>query len=241
MNDGHGEEDMKTIGLLGGMSWQSTRSYYELLNEMVAERLGGLHSAEILMRSVDFASLEAAMRRGDWDLIETRLAGEAGALEAGGADCMLLCTNTMHKMFEGIAAQVGIPFFHIADTLGTALAADGLTHIGLLGTRFTMSEDFYASRLGDGFGIQLMLPDDRQMTKIDDIIFKELCHGIVNDASRGTYQAIMDDLASRGAEAIVLGCTEIEMLIKPEHHLLPVYDTTRLHARHAVDWALADL
>lgn len=231
---------MKTIGLLGGMSWQSTRSYYELVNGMVAERLGGLHSAEILMRSVDFAGFEAAMRRGDWPMIETRLAGEAHALEAGGADCLLLCTNTMHKMFDGIAARVGIPFFHIADTLGTALAADGLTRVGLLGTRFTMREDFYARRLGDGFGIQLVLPDDSRMTEIDDIIFKELCHGAVEDSSRVAYQAIMDDLAGRGAEAIVLGCTEIEMLIKPEHHALPLYDTTRLHARHAVDWALAD-
>ena len=231
---------MKTIGLLGGMSWQSTRSYYELVNRMVAERLGGLHSAEILMRSVDFAGFEAAMRRGDWPMIETRLAAEAGALEAGGADCLLLCTNTMHKMFEGIAARVGIPFFHIADTLGVALAADGLTRVGLVGTRFTMSEDFYARRLGDGFGIQLVLPDDSQMTEIDDIIFKELCHGTVEDSSRVAYQAIMDDLAGRGAEAIVLGCTEIEMLIKPKHHALPLYDTTRLHARHAVDWALAD-
>lgn len=229
---------MKTIGLLGGMSWQSTRSYYGLLNEMVADRLGGLHSADILMRSVDFSGLESAMRRGDWDMIETRLGDEAAALESAGAGCLLLCTNTMHKMYDGIASRIDIPFFHIADTLGLALAADGITRVGLLGTRFTMLEDFYAMRLRDGFGIEVILPDEAQMTDIDDIIFKELCRGIVTDGARKTYQSVMDDLAERGAGAIALACTEIEMLIKKDHHALPLYDTTQLHARQAVEWAL---
>lgn len=229
---------MKTIGLLGGMSWQSTRSYYELLNGMVADRLGGLHSADILMRSLDFAPLEEAMRRGDWSMIERRLGDEAAGLEDAGAGCLLLCTNTMHKLFDGIAARVGIPFFHIADTLGDVLAADGVARVGLLGTRFTMVEDFYATRLREGFGIEVIVPDDAQMADIDEIIFGELCRGMVRDGSRQTCQAIMDDLAGRGAEGIVLGCTEIEMLIKPEHHALPLYDTTLIHARHAVDWAL---
>lgn len=229
---------MKTIGLLGGMSWQSTRSYYGLLNEMVADRLGGLHSADILMRSVDFSGLESAMRRGDWDMIETRLGNEAAALESAGAGCLLLCTNTMHKMYDGIASRIDIPFFHIADTLGLALAADGITRVGLLGTRFTMLEDFYAMRLRDGFGIEVILPDEAQMTDIDDIIFKELCRGIVTDGARKTYQSVMDDLAERGAGAITLACTEIEMLIKKDHHALPLYDTTQLHARQAVEWAL---
>lgn len=229
---------MKTIGLLGGMSWQSTRSYYGLLNEMVADRLGGLHSADILMRSVDFSGLESAMRRGDWDMIETRLGNEAAALESAGAGCLLLCTNTMHKMYDGIASRIDIPFFHIADTLGLALAADGITRVGLLGTRFTMLEDFYAMRLRDGFGIEVILPDEAQMTDIDDIIFKELCRGIVTDGARKTYQSVMDDLAERGAGAIALACTEIEMLIKKDHHALPLYDTTQLHARQAVEWAL---
>lgn len=229
---------MKTIGLLGGMSWQSTRSYYGLLNEMVADRLGGLHSADILMRSVDFSGLESAMRRGDWDMIETRLGNEAAALESAGAGCLLLCTNTMHKMYDGIASRIDIPFFHIADTLGLALAADGITRVGLLGTRFTMLEDFYAMRLRNGFGIEVILPDEAQMTDIDDIIFKELCRGIVTDGARKTYQSVMDDLAERGAGAIALACTEIEMLIKKDHHALPLYDTTQLHARQAVEWAL---
>ena len=229
---------MRTIGLLGGMSWQSTRSYYNLLNEAVADRLGGLHSAEILMKSVDFAGLEAAMRDGDWAFIEARLGDEAVALEAAGAGCLLLCSNTMHKLFDGIAARVGIPFLHIADTLGVALAADGRTRVGLLGTRFTMVEDFYAKRLRDSFGIDVVLPNEAQMTDIDDIIFTDLCRGIVRDDARKVYQAVMDDLADSGAEGIVLGCTEIEMLIRQEHHALPLYDTTKLHAHSAVDWAL---
>ena len=162
---------MKIIGVIGGMSWQSTRTYYDLLNEMVAERLGGLHSAEILMRSVDFAGFEAAMQRGDWAAIESRLGDEAAALEQGGADCVLLCSNTMHKLYGGIAARVGVPFFHIADTLGHALAADGLTRVGLLGTRFTMVEDFFATRLRDRFDIEVVVPDDRQIECIDTVIF----------------------------------------------------------------------
>ena len=232
---------MKTIGLLGGMSWQSTRVYYDLVNKAVAGRRGGLHSAEILMRSVDFAGLEAAMRRGDWPMIEARLGDEAAALAAGGADCLLLCTNTMHRMFDGIAARVDIPFFHIADTLGRALEADGLRRVALLGTRFTMTENFYAARLAAGFGIETMVPGGSQIVDIDRIIFEELCHGVIADGSRGILLGIMDDLASRGAEGIILGCTEIEMLVKPRHHHLPLYDTTALHAHHAVDWALRDL
>ena len=230
---------MKTIGVIGGMSWQSTRTYYDLLNEMVAERLGGLHSAEILMRSVDFAGFEAAMQRGDWAAIESRLGDEAAALEQGGADCVLLCSNTMHKLYGGIAARVGVPFFHIADTLGHALAADGLTRVGLLGTRFTMVEGFFATRLRDRFDIEVVVPDDRQIECIDTVIFNELCRGIVEDSSRESYLEIMNGLAVRGAEGIILGCTEIEMLVKPEHHALPLYDTTLLHARHAVEWALS--
>ena len=231
---------MKTIGLIGGMSWQSTRVYYDLLNEAVAAARGGLHSAEILMRSVDFAGLEAAMRHGDWSGIEARLGDEAAALVAGGADCVLLCTNTMHKLFDGIAARVDVPFFHIADPLGQALAGDGLTQVGLLGTRFTMVEDFYATRLMERFGIGTIVPDEEQIAAIDRVIFSELCRGEVRNESRDVYLRIMDDLASRGAEGIILGCTEIEMLVKPDHHHLPLYDTTKLHAVHAVEWALAD-
>ena len=230
---------MKTIGLIGGMSWQSTRVYYDLLNEAVAAARGGLHSAEILMRSVDFAELEDAMRRDDWAMIEARLGDEAAALAAGGADCLLLCTNTMHKLFGVIATRVDIPFFHIADPLGQALAKDGLTRVGLLGTRFTMVEDFYATRLIERFGIETIVPDEAQIAAIDRVIFAELCRGEVRDESRDIYLGIMDGLALRGAQGIILGCTEVEMLVKPHHHALPLYDTTRLHAHHAVAWALA--
>ena len=179
------------------------------------------------------------MQRGDWAAIESRLGDEAAALEQGGADCVLLCSNTMHKLYGGIAARVGVPFFHIADTLGHALAADGLTRVGLLGTRFTMVEDFFATRLRDRFDIEVVVPDDRQIECIDTVIFNELCRGIVEDSSRESYLEIMNGLAVRGAEGIILGCTEIEMLVKPEHHALPLYDTTLLHARHAVEWALS--
>ena len=230
---------MKTIGLIGGMSWQSTATYYRHLNALVAERLGGLHSAELLVRSVDFAGFEAAMSRNDWQEIDLRLAGEATALEQAGAGCVLLCTNSMHKVHDGIVTALETaPFFHIADALGTVLRRDGVGRVGLLGTRFTMEESFYADRLRDGFSIATLTPTATQVPVIDDIIFSELCHGIVRAESRQAYLEVIDDLRDRGAEAIVLGCTEIEMLVKPEHHELPLYDTTLIHARHAVDWSL---
>ena len=230
---------MKTIGLIGGMSWQSTATYYRHLNSLVAARLGGLHSADLIVRSVDFAGLEAAMGKGDWQAISLRLADEAAALEQAGAGCVLLCTNSMHKVHHGIeAALKAAPFFHIADSLGMVLRRDGIRRVGLLGTRFTMQESFYAGRLRDGFAIATMTPTDTQIPVIDDIVFAELCRGIVRDESRQAYLGIIDDLKDRGAEAIVLGCTEIEMLVKPEHHELPLYDTTLIHARHAVDWSL---
>lgn len=230
---------MKRIGLIGGMSWQSTATYYRHLNNLVAERLGGLHSADLLVRSVDFSVLEAAMSRGDWPMIAARLAAEAACLERAGADCVLLCTNSMHKVHDGIeAALETAPFFHIADALGAALHRDRIGRIGLLGTRFTMEEGFYADRLQAGFSIETITPDETQSPVINEIIFSELCRGIVSDDSRRAYLEIMDDLERRGAEAIVLGCTEIEMLIQPEHHPMPLYDTTLIHARHAVDWSL---
>ena len=229
---------MKTIGLIGEMSWQSTRTHYDLLNEMVTARLGGLHSAEILMRSIDFARLEAAMRRGDWTAIESHLGDEVAALEQGCAGCVLLCSNTIHKQYSRIATRVGSSFFHIADALGHALAVDGLTCVGLLGKRFNMVKNFYATRLREGFGIDVILAHGGQIGRIDAVIFDELRRGIVEDSSHDSYLEIMDGLAAHGAEDIILGRTEIEMLVKPEHHVLPLYDTTLLHACHAVEWAL---
>ena len=232
---------MKMIGLIGGLSWQSTATYYRLLNTLAAERLGGLHSAELLVRSVDFAGLEAAMSAGDWQMIRARLAREAAMLERAGAGCVLLCTNSMHKVCDGIEAALDTAsFFHIADALGTALRRDGIGRVGLLGTRFTMMEPFYADRLAAGFSLATLTPTPSLIPVIDDIIFSELCHGVMRDDSRRAYLDIIDDLQRRGAEAIVLGCTEIEMLLKPGDHELPFYDTTLIHARHAVDWALQE-
>lgn len=230
---------MKTIGLLGGMSWESTRTYYHHLNTMVKDRLGGLNSAPIMMASVNFAELEACLSAGDWLQIEAILTEQARRVEAGGAECLLLCTNTMHKVAPAIEASISIPFFHIADALGAALADDGISTIGLLGTRFTMIEDFYSARLQSRYGIKTLIPEETDIGLIDDIIFKELCLGVVKPESRRQYQAIMDRLAARGAESIALACTEIEMLITSDDCALPLNDTTYLHAAHAADWAMA--
>ena len=231
---------MKVIGLLGGMSWESTTTYYSLLNRMVSDRLGGLHSAQLMLVSVDFAPLEACLRSGDWEKIATILSMAAARAEAGGADCLLLCTNTMHKVSAQIEAAISIPFFHIVDVLGEALQAEGRQTVGLLGTAFTMQSPEYRDRLKSGFGIDVLVPSDDEQAEVNRIVFAELCLGRVLDSSRQVYLDVMDRLASRGAEAVILGCTEIEMLVKPEHAALPLYDTTALHARYAIDWALAD-
>ena len=229
---------MKTIGLLGGMSWESTRTYYNHLNTLVRERLGGLNSARVMLSSVNFAPLEEAMGRGDWDSISEALCHEARQLEAGGAECLLLCTNTMHKLAPAIEAGLSIPFLHIADALGRDLASKGVTEVGLLGTRFTMVEDFYSTRLGEGFGIKTLIPEEDDIAVIDRIIFEELCLGVVRDESREKYLGIMGKLMARGAGSIALACTEIEMLITPDTTDIPCCDTTYLHALDAVDWAM---
>ncbi|MGC6485144.1 MAG: aspartate/glutamate racemase family protein [Candidatus Puniceispirillales bacterium] len=231
---------MKIIGLLGGMSWESTRTYYHHLNVAVREQLGGLHSARVLLNSVDFAPLEAMMTYGDWVGVESTLIKEAQRLETAGAEGLLLCTNTMHKIAPALESAVGIKFFHIADCLGESLQDKGVATIGLLGTRFTMIEDFYAARLRETFGIETLIPDEEDIAAIDRIIFEELCVGDVRDESRQQYLAIMDKLVSRGAESIALACTEIEMLITPEHTAIPLDDTTFLHADAAARWAMAD-
>ena len=230
---------MRQIGLLGGMSWESTTSYYSLINRQIKQELGGLHSARILLNSVNFSGLEVCLRTGDWDEIARQLSAEALILEKAGADCLLLCTNTMHKVYDQISASLSIPFFHIADTLGAALAQANISKIGLLGTRFTMVEDFYARRLKDNFKIDVVIPDEPDIDIINAVVFDELCLGIVNDASRQAYQEIIERLGSKGAEAVALACTEIEMLIKPDDVELPVFDTTALHAAAATNWALS--
>ena len=231
-------QKMKIIGLLGGMSWESTRTYYNHLNTIIRDEMGGLHSARVMLNSVDFAPLEEMMRRGDWAQVETTMISEARRLEAAGAEGLLLCTNTMHKVAPQLEAAVGISFFHIADCLGASLQAKGVRKLGLLGTRFTMIEDFYSKRLADKFGIETLIPDSDDIATINRIIFEELCVGQVKEASRQAYLAIMDKLANRGAESIALACTEIEMLITADHTELPLEDTTLLHAETAARWSM---
>ena len=229
---------MKTIGLIGGMSWESTRLYYRLLNEGVNARLGGLHSAEILLASLDFAPLEALQHAGDWDGAADVLCRAARRLEAGGADFFVLATNTMHRVADTLAASVDIPFLHIADATGDALARDRVRRVGLLGTAFTMELEFYKDRIVDNYGIEIVVPElhDRQM--VHDIIYQELCHGNIDPDSREVYLAIIDRLRAQAIDGVILGCTEISLLVGPEHTDLPLYDTTAIHAARAVEFAL---
>ncbi len=229
---------MKTIGLIGGMSWESTLEYYRLINERIKERLGGFHSAEIALRSIDFAEIEDMQTRGDWDAAAARLVRAAVELERGGADFALLCTNTMHKVFDAIQAGVRIPLIHIADVTGREIRARGLTRIGLLGTKFTMEQDFYKGKLEKDYGIEVLVPDPGEREDVHRIIYQELCMGVVKGASRDIYAAIIRRLQARGAQGIVLGCTEIPLLVKQEDVPIPVFDTTALHARAAADAAL---
>ena len=231
---------MKIIGMLGGMSWESTKLYYHHLNEIVKQRCGGLSSARILLNSVNFATLEACLREQDWKQIANLLSEAGQSVEKGGADGLIICTNTMHKVFAELEAQLHIPIFHIADALGQQLVADGVGKVGLLGTRFTMTDDFFARRLAEKFDIETIVPNAEDVKRIDDIIFHELCLGDIRADSREIYLQIMDKLMAEGAGGIALACTEIELLVKPEHTSHPLYDTTYLHAKAAVDWALSD-
>jgi aspartate racemase len=235
------EVGMKRIGLLGGMSWESSAEYYRLVNEATRDRLGGLHSADCLLRSVDFAAIEELQRAGAWDEAGRRLAGEAQALVAGGAELLVLCTNTMHKVADAIIGAVDIPFVHIADTTAHAVRAQGLTTVGLLATAYTMEQEFYVGRLRDVHGLDVLVPDEADRRIVHDVIYDELCVGIIDDGSREEYRRIMRDLAGRGAEAILLGCTEIDLLVGPDDAPVPVFDTTRLHAERAVELAREDV
>ena len=229
---------MKRIGLLGGMSWESSAEYYRLINEATRDRLGGLRSADCLLRSVDFAEVERLQRAGDWDRAAALLAGEAAALEAAGAELLVLCTNTMHKVADAITDAIVIPFVHIADATAQAVRAQGLKTVGLLATAYTMEQDFYVGRLRDVHGLDVLVPGDSDRQIVHTVIYEQLCVGIIADDSRTEYRRIMADLAARGAEGILLGCTEIDLLVGPDDVHVPVFDTTRLHAHHAVDLAL---
>ena len=229
---------MKTIGIIGGMSWESSTEYYQILNRHAKARLGGHHNASSLLLTVDFATVEAHQRAGNWDALGTLMAGAARQLERGGADLVILATNTMHRVCESIEQAIAIPFLHIADPTGHALRAAGIERVGLLGTRYTMEQAFYTGRLRERYALDTLVPNESDRADVHRIIYDELCHGAIRDDSRRVYQRVISDLAARGAQAVILGCTEITLLIKPEHAALPVFDTTALHAQAAVDWAI---
>lgn len=228
----------RVIGLIGGMSWESSALYYQQINQEVRRRLGPLRSARLLMYSVDFGAIEQAQREGRWDDAAAILADAAQRLHRGGADGLVLCTNTMHKVAAAIAQAVPIPLLHIADPVGRAAQAMGAATIGLLGTRFTMEQPFLRERLAQQWGLQVLTPDPEDRSEVHRIIYEELCAGVIATSSRQRYQAIIQQLAARGAQAVVLGCTEITLLIQAADSALPVLDTTRLHALAAVDFAL---
>lgn len=230
---------MKTIGLLGGMSWESSATYYRLINEAVMERLGGLHSARVLLYSVDFAEIEEMQRQGRWDDAARVLIDGAQRLEQGGADFLLLCTNTMHKLADRLAAAGRIPLVHIADPTGEAIRARGIATVGLLGTQYTMEQEFYRGRLAERFGLNVLVPGERDRTFVHDVIYDELCLGAIRQQSRDGYRGVIARLVEKGAEAIILGCTEIGLLVKPEDAAVPLFDTTVIHAQAAVDLALS--
>ena len=230
---------MKTIGLLGGMSWESTQTYYRLLNEGVKTRLGGLHSAKIVLYSVDFADIEALQHKGDWGATARILSDAALSVQKAGADFLVIGTNTMHKVAPEIEQVLRIPLLHIADATAKVLARDGISRVGLLGTRFTMEQAFYRERL-ENAGIDVVIPDEPQRHLIHRVIYEELCLGQIVADSRRAYLEVVDSLAERGAEAVILGCTEIGLLIRQVDTPVPLYDTTGIHAAQAVELALAE-
>ncbi len=229
---------MKTIGLLGGMSWESTAGYYRAINEGIKKRLGGLHSAKIAMVSVDFEPIENLQRKGDWEQMASILCEAARNIQSAGADFLLICTNTMHKVAPQIEAAVTIPLLHIADATAEVLLKKGIKTVGLLGTAFTMEQDFYKGRLSDNYGLNVLVPDEKDRQIVHAVIFQELCLGKREPDSKAAYLRIIDQLAEQGAEAVVLGCTEIGMLVTQRDTDVKLFDTTYIHAQKAVDYAI---
>lgn len=229
---------MKTIGLIGGMSWESTVEYYRAINLGVTSVLGGLHSAKIAMVSVDFGPMEKMLQAGDWAGIADRLCAAAGAIEKAGADFLLICTNTMHNVYHEVCAAVGIPVLHIADATAEVLVQQGITRVGLIGTAFTMEASFYKGRLSDRYGLEVVVPDASDRRVVNDVIFDELCLGKTEDASKRAYLRIIEQLSRQGAQAVILGCTEIGMLVQQGDTDVPLLDTTAIHAAKAVGEAL---
>lgn len=229
---------MKTIGLLGGMSWESTVTYYQVINETVREQLGGLHSAKIILYSVDFHEIEQLQHTGKWTEAGDLLAQAASRLESTGADFLVLCTNTMHEVADEIERRIQIPLLHIADATGQEIRQTGMRTVGLLGTRFTMEREFYRGRLTHQYGLEVLVPDESDREWVHHVIYAELCLGRIRDESRRGYVRIMQQLIHRGAEGIILGCTEISLLVRSEDSPVTLFDTTTIHARKAVQWAI---
>lgn len=229
---------MQTIGLIGGMSWESTAEYYRIINERVKERLGGLHSARIVLYSVDFAEIETLQERGNWEQATTLMVEAGQRVKAGGADFIVICTNTMHRMADEIEQQVGLPVLHVADATARAVIGAGISSVGLLGTRYTMEQDFYRGRLATDHGLQVLVPDEDDRAFVHEVIYDELCLGITREGSRNRYLDIIKHLELEGAEAVILGCTEIGLLIGPGDADALLFDTTRIHAEAAADSAL---
>ncbi len=229
---------MRRIGLIGGMSWQSSARYYELVNELVAERLGGFHSAACVMTSVDFAAIEEQQRRGDWRAAGALLGAEAAALQAAGAECILLCTNTMHKVADQIVDAISVPFIDLLDVTARAVHAIGCGRVGLLGTSYTMEDPFYLERMAR-HDLEVIVPEADDRRAVNEVIYRELVLGIISDESRQAYRGVLERLVGRGAEGVILGCTEVELLIGSADSSVPVFPTTALHAQAAVEFALA--
>lgn len=231
---------MRTIGLLGGMSWESTVPYYRIINETVKEALGGLHSAKIVLVSVDFEPIEQMQHANKWEETAKILATQARSVERGGAQCLVLCTNTMHKVASEIQEAIDIPLLHITTATGQAVTSAGIAKIGLLGTKFTMEEPFYRQQLEKDHALEVMIPGEPDRNTVHRIIYDELCLGIIRESSREAFNQVLASLVASGAEGVILGCTEISMLVRPEDSAVPLFDTAELHATYAAHWALQE-
>jgi aspartate racemase len=229
---------MKTIGMIGGMSWESSLEYYRIMNQAVKEKLGGFHSAPCILYSVDFEEVEKLQHQGDWESLNRLMIEAAQRVKKAGADFLVICTNTMHKMADEVQRAIQIPLLHIADVTAGAVKADGQSRVGLLGTKFTMEQDFYKGRLQKIHGIDVLIPEDKERQVIHDILYNELCLGEIKELSKGKFQSIIQNLVERGAQGVILGCTEIPLIVSQEDYEIPLYDTTSLHAKAAVDFAL---
>jgi len=229
---------MKIIGMIGGMSWESSLEYYRIMNQAVKEKLGGFHSAQCLLYSVDFDDVEKLQHQGDWESLTRLMIEAAQRVKNAGADFLVICTNTMHKMADAVQSAVQIPLLHIADVTAEAVKANGQSRVGLLGTKFTMEQDFYKGRLKDVHGIDVLIPGDEERQSVHDILYNELCLGEIKELSREKFQSIIQNLVGRGAQGVVLGCTEIPLIVHQEDYDIPLYNTTSLHAKAAVDFAL---